>query len=161
MFPGYDETLISFLTLTKTRTAFQTFRSPLRYNVDPPEFLFGVDMNNNNVIDRFENDVYADYPYRQDRDGYNLWGVHLNEHIKLTVGRAAMDEISSKRKAQMDYAIATGTWEWPGVSARVFQYVRSVEDDIADDVIQWVDQMDLPKSLTRLLRKTHLCILAI
>ena len=97
-------------------------------------------MNNNNVIDRFENDVYADYPYRQDRDGYNLYGgVHLNEHIKLTVGRAAMDEISSKRKAQMDYAIATGTWEWPGVSARVFQYVRSVEDDIADDVIQWVD----------------------
>ena len=31
-------------------------------------------MNNNNVIDRFENDVYADYPYRQDRDGYNLYG---------------------------------------------------------------------------------------
>ena len=37
----------------------------------------------------------------------------------------------------MDYAIATGTWSGP-VSVHV-QYVRSVEDDIADDVIQWVD----------------------
>ena len=141
VFPGYDENSDFISDFNQNSNGLPDFSEPfLRYNVDPPEFLFGVDMNNNNVIDRFENDVYADYPYRQDRDGYNLYGgVHLNEHIKLTVGRAAMDEISSKRKAQMDYAIATGTWEWPGISARVFQYVRSVEDDIADDVIQWVD----------------------
>ena len=27
-----------------------------RYASDRPEFLFGVDMNNNGIIDRFEND---------------------------------------------------------------------------------------------------------
>ena len=38
-----------------------------RYNVDRPEFLFGVDMNNNAVIDRFENDTEPDFPYKRDR----------------------------------------------------------------------------------------------
>ena len=34
----------------------------LRYNVDRPEFLFGIDLNNNNWIDRFEDDDLPDFP---------------------------------------------------------------------------------------------------
>ncbi len=141
VFPGYDENSDFISDFNQNSNGLPDFAEPfLRYNVDPPEFLFGVDMNNNSIIDRFENDVYADYPYRKDRDGWNAYGgVHLNEHIKLTVGRTTMAEISSKRDAAMNYAIVTGQWNWPGIEARAFQYLRSVNDDIEDDVIQWVD----------------------
>jgi hypothetical protein len=141
VFPGYDENSDFISDFNQNSNSLPDFAEPfLRYNVDPPEFLFGVDMNNNGIIDRFENDSYADYPYRQDRDGWNAYGgAHINEHIKLTVGRATMDEISSKREADMNYAILTGEWKWPGVEARAFQYVRLVNDDIKDDVTQWVD----------------------
>ena len=57
-------------------------------------------------------------------------GVHLTEAIKATVGYSTADEISSKRSAQMSYAVITGEWKWPGIEARAFQYARSVQDDI-------------------------------
>ena len=141
VFPGYDENSDFISDFNQNSNGLPDFSEPfLRYNVDPPEFLFGVDMNNNSVIDRFENDVYADYPYRKDRDGYNLYGgVHLNEHLKLTMGQTTSDEISSRRAAQMNYAILTGQWNWPGFDVRSFHYARSVKDDIKDDVVQWVD----------------------
>ena len=34
----------------------------LRYSTDRPEYLFGIDMNNNIWVDRFENDDEADFP---------------------------------------------------------------------------------------------------
>ncbi|MEE3234780.1 MAG: hypothetical protein VX294_11490 [Candidatus Latescibacterota bacterium] len=141
VFPGYDENADFISDFNQNSNGLPDFSEPfLRYNVDPPEFLFGVDMNNNSVIDRFENDVYADYPYRKDRDGYNLYGgVNLNEHLKLTMGQTTSDEISSRRESEMNYAILTGQWNWPGIDLRSFHYARSVRDDIKDDVVQWVD----------------------
>ena len=53
-----------------------------------PEFLFGIDMNNNGIIDRFENDNLPDYLYKRDRRGYNIYvGSHLGPEARLTVGR--------------------------------------------------------------------------
>ncbi len=141
VFPGYDENSDFISDFNQNDNNVPDFAEPfLRYTVDPPEFLFGVDMNNNGTIDRFENDVYADYPYRQDRNGWNLYGgVNFSESLKLTLGRSSMDEISSKREADMNYAILTGQWNWPGIDMRVFQYLRTAKDDIEDNVIEWVD----------------------
>ena len=33
--------------------------------------MFGIDLNNNGWIDRFEDDDLPDYPYKTDRRGYN------------------------------------------------------------------------------------------
>lgn len=141
VFPGYDENSDFISDFNQNDNGQPDFSEPfLRYSVDPPEFLFGVDMNNNNVIDRFENDTFADYPYRKDRDGWNAYGgAFLTEAIKVTVGSSTADEISSKRSAEMTYAVLTGQWNWPGIEAKAFQYARFVKDDIEDDVIQWVD----------------------
>ena len=50
----------------------------LRFDVDRPEFLFGLDMNNNFWVDQYENDAAPDYPYRKDHKGYNIYGgAHL------------------------------------------------------------------------------------
>ena len=149
VFPGYDENSDFISDFNQNGNGEPDFAEPfLRYSVDPPEFLFGVDMNSNNVIDRFENDVFADYPYRQDRDGWNVYGgAHLTENIKLTVGRNSVDEISSKRDADMTYAVLRGMWNFPGIEARAFQFARFVEDDIEDDVIEWVDPNGFQESI--------------
>jgi hypothetical protein len=141
VFPGYDENADFISDFNQNANATPDFAEPfLRYQVDAPEFLFGVDMNNNGVVDRFENDSLADLPYRQDRDGWNAYGgVYLTEGLKLTVGRAGVGEISSKREASQTYAIATGDWNRPGAKVRFYQYARFVQDDIQDNAIIWVD----------------------
>ena len=72
-------------TTTICRISIATFnRMPdyaepfLRFEIDPPDFLFGMDMNNNGVIDRFEDDAEADYPYKRGHRGYNTYlGVEI------------------------------------------------------------------------------------
>ena len=141
VFPGFDENRDFISDFNQNDNSEPDYAEPfLRYSVDPPEFLFGVDMNNNLVIDRFENDRLADYPYRQDRDGWNLYGgANLTEHVKITLGRSIVDEISSRREAKMDYAVMRGRWSFPGIEAQTFHFVRLVEDDIPEEVILWTD----------------------
>jgi hypothetical protein len=141
VFPGYDENSDFISDFNQNDNSTPDFAEPfLRYNVDAPEFLFGVDMNSNGIIDRFENDNLADLPYRADRGGWNAYGgVHLTENLKLTLGHAGVGEISSKREANQTYAIITGHWNWPGAEVRFYQYARFVEDDIQDNAIFWVD----------------------
>ncbi|MBI2505371.1 MAG: hypothetical protein HYW07_19325 [Candidatus Latescibacteria bacterium] len=141
VFPGFDENADFISDFNQNGNSEPDYAEPfLRYSSDAPEFLFGVDMNNNGVIDRFENDRLADYPYRQDRDGWNIFGgAELTEHLKLTLGHANAAEISSKRKARMNYTVLASRWSLPGIESRIFQFARSVEDNIEDDVIQWVD----------------------
>lgn len=153
VFPGFDENVDFISDFNQNANSEPDYAEPfLRYNIDPPEFLAGVDMNNNLVIDRFENDRFADYPYRKDRDGWNIYGaVDLTENLEITLGRSSVDEISSRRRAKMNYAVATGRWSLPGIEARAFQFARFTEDDIADDVIQWVEPtgfLETPDPLT-------------
>ncbi len=141
VFPGYDENSDFISDFNQNENSQPDFDEPfLRYNVDAPEFLFGVDMNNNGLIDRFENDDLADLPYRKDRSGWNLYGgAHLNENVKVTLGAAAADEISSKRNSDQIYAIVHGRWNWPGIEIRAYEYARSVEDNIEDTALFWTD----------------------
>jgi hypothetical protein len=113
--------------------------------VDRPEFLFGVDMNNNGWIDRFENDELPDYPYKKDHRGYNIYfGTHLSPEIRITLGALREDLISSDQKNQSRYALFTldhdmATWgHW-----RLFNMLKSVEDDIPDDLLQWLPNANI------------------
>ena len=82
IFPGWDQNndFISDFNQNDNATAaniIPDYDEPfLRYNVDRPEFLFGIDLNNNNWIDRFEDDDLPDYPYKPDRRGYNVFRRH-------------------------------------------------------------------------------------
>ncbi|MCK5734408.1 MAG: hypothetical protein KAI38_09485, partial [Candidatus Latescibacteria bacterium] len=62
VFPGLDENLDFVSDFNQNRNNQPDYTEPfLRHYVDPPEFLFGLDMNSNGVIDRFEDDREADY----------------------------------------------------------------------------------------------------
>ncbi|MEE3233365.1 MAG: hypothetical protein VX294_04300 [Candidatus Latescibacterota bacterium] len=141
VFPGYDENADFISDFNQNDNTIPDYDEPfVRYLVDDPEFLFGVDMNNNGIIDRFENDDLADLPYRQDRRGWNTYGgVNFNEHVRFTVGGSSVAQISSNRDSEQLYAIVQGDWLWSGLEIKAYEYVRSVKDNIEDSVLFWID----------------------
>ena len=141
VFPGWDENgdFISDFNQNDTptrRNALADYEEPfLRFNVDRPEFLFGVDMNNNGWIDRFEDDVDPDYPYDRNLRGYNVYGgVDVVPEVRLTVGQTRQWQLSTKRRSEAAYGLFVLVRDWPGVGRlRVFEHLKKVRDNIADD----------------------------
>ncbi len=143
VFPGLDENNDFISDFNQNRNNQPDWVEPFfRFHVDPPEFLFGTDMNNNTVIDRFENDTEADYPYKRDHQGYNLYlGAEVRSGSRVMVGRLREELKSSDRRSKSTYALATLTREWPELGLRLSanEMARKVRDNIEDDLIQWVE----------------------
>lgn len=150
VFPGWDENndFISDFNQNDNEQSPNLVpdyeESFLRFSVDRPEFLYGVDMNHNQWIDRFENDELADYPYRVDQRGYNAYtGVFITPDIRLHLGQQRIKQISQDRRNYADYALLTAERTFPGLGRlRFYGDIRSVRDSIADDLLQWVQEKD-------------------
>jgi hypothetical protein len=158
IFPGYDENgdFISDFNQNDTDdrpNLVPDYEEPfLRYHTDRPEFLFGVDMNNNGWIDRFENDDEPDFPYKRDRRGYNVYGgLHLMADARLTVGRVDEELIDGDGANRTAYLLLTLDRDRADLGRlRVYQYLRKAKDDIADNLFQWVQLPDSRGSLVRI-----------
>ncbi|NKB71314.1 MAG: hypothetical protein GKR89_29930 [Candidatus Latescibacteria bacterium] len=141
VFPGWDENndFISDFNQNDNATfpnAVPDYDEPfLRYAVDRPEFLFGIDLNNNNYIDRFEDDDLADYPYKVDREGYNVFaGVDITPEARLILGRTDEKMLSEDRENRTQYALFSFDRSYPGLGRfRVFEMVKKAEDTIPDN----------------------------
>jgi hypothetical protein len=152
VFPGYDENNDFISDFNQNdfelrRNTVPDYEEPfLRYNSDRPEFLFGIDMNNNLIIDRFENDNLPDYLYKRDRRGYNVYvGSHLRPEARLTVGRLDERQLADDRKNVTNYALLTYDLDLAGMGRlQVYNNYRMVKDDIRDDVIEWIVRQGSP-----------------
>ena len=141
IFPGLDENNDFISDFNQNENFQPDYEEPfMRYEADPPEFLFGVDMNNNTIIDRFENDTEPDYPYKRDHEGYNLYaGAEIVRGVKGSVGYLREWLISNDRRSRTFYGILNAEVDFPGAGAwRVFEYFRSVRDNIPENLEQWV-----------------------
>ena len=145
VFPGWDENndFISDFNQNDNEISpnlIPDYAEPfLRFRADRPEFLYGVDMNHNGWIDRFENDEEADYPYRKDRKGYNIYaGAFLAPEVRLTLGQERIQQISDERRNLATYILLTVDKEYARSRVRIFQDVRRVRDTIRDDLLQWL-----------------------
>ena len=158
VFPGYDENndFISDFNQNDTDdrpNLVPDYEEPfLRYHTDRPEFLFGIDMNNNGWIDRFENDDEPDFPYKRDRRGYNVYaGMHLLADARLTVGRTDEELIDGDGANRTTYVLLSLDRDRADFGRlRLYQYLRKAEDDIADNLFQWVQLPDSRGSLVRI-----------
>ena len=145
VFPGYDENLDFISDFNQNDSEDLPSRVPdyeepfLRYGTDRPEYLFGIDMNNNRWVDRFENDDEPDFPYPRDHEGYNIYGgVNLLPGVKLTVGR--MDErlIAGKGNNETHYMLFTLQQDYPGLGQlKVFENIKIAKDNIPNELRQW------------------------
>ena len=141
VFPGWDENgdFVSDFNQNDvglTGNPLPDYEEPfLRYLVDRPEFLFGIDLNNNFWIDRFEDDDLADYPYKAGRRGSNFFaGYRFFPGSRLLLGRVREDQPVDGARHATHYLMYTldrasarrGRW-------RFFAMLKRVEDGIADD----------------------------
>ncbi|MEE2628979.1 MAG: hypothetical protein VX670_10905, partial [Candidatus Latescibacterota bacterium] len=91
VFPGWDENndfIPDFNQNDNGRVInlIPDYEEPfLRQHVDRPEFLYGIDANNNGWVDRFENDSRPDFPYKRNHRGLNIYGgANITPEIRLT-----------------------------------------------------------------------------
>jgi hypothetical protein len=146
IFPGWDENndLISDFNQNDSENSpnrIPDYEEPfLRFYTDRPEFLFGADMNHNGWIDRFENDEQADYPYRRDQRGYNIYGgVYVTQDIRLIAGQMRVSQIADKRLNRAAYVLVNADRTYSGRwRIRFSQDLRKVRDSIRDDLVQWL-----------------------
>ena len=146
VFPGWDENNDFVSDFNQNDNEISPNRIPdydepfLRFRTDRPEFLYGIDMNHNGTIDRFENDEEADLPYQRDQKGFNAYaGAYIHPDVRLTVGLMRVREKAAAGQNRALYALATvdhSYARWGRV--RLFQDLRKVRDTIADDLVQWL-----------------------
>ena len=143
VFPGIDEDNDDISDFNRNFNREPDYAEPfLRFEVEPPEFLFGMDMNNNTVIDRFEDDTQADYPYKLGHRGFNVYvGLEVTPGTNLMVGRLDERLLNTARKNKSIYLLLTAKKEMPekNLRMRLVANPRKVQDDIPDDVFLWVD----------------------
>jgi len=140
VFPGLDENNDFISDLNQNNNLRPDFDEPFwRYDVDPPDFFFGMDMDHNSLIDRFEDDDRPDYPYQTDHRGYNVYvGRRLTPETKVLLGRAQESLWSDDRESKDNYGLLSFDKDYARLGRlQVFNYLRFVEDDIIDDQLIW------------------------
>ena len=139
-FPGYDENGDFTYDHNQNRNLIPDYEEPfLRFRSDRPEYLFGLDLNHNGAIDRFENDLLPDYPYKRDHRGFNVYARgHLGPDASLALGHQRVRLISGDGQTHAVYALAAVRWNFRGGQLRFFDFATRVRDDIPDDLEQWV-----------------------
>ena len=144
IFPGLDENEDLVPDSDQNINGIADWTEPiLFYDADPPEFIYGIDFNNNGVVDFRENDALPDYPYPRDRrgthvlvtrDGLGPWGKWLS------LGLYRMKEPAGGNKADVVYARYGHNFVSPYVGrVRINDDVKWVKDSIRDDVYIWKD----------------------
>ena len=146
VFPGYDENgdFISDFNQNHNpirRNLLPDYDEPfLRYHSDRPEFLFGMDLNNNNWVDRFENDDLPDYPYKK-ITGATMATVASNSvpQAKLTLGQLRQEKRETSEENLTTYGLLAVVEDLPGKGRlRLFDMLRLAKDDIPDPLSQWI-----------------------
>ncbi|MEC7841844.1 MAG: hypothetical protein VX911_03105, partial [Candidatus Latescibacterota bacterium] len=148
IFPGWDENndFISDFNQNDNEESpnlVPDYEEPfLRFHVNRPGLLYGLDMNHNQWVDGFENDDEPDYPYQRDRKGYNVYGgFFIAPDVRLNLGRQRLRQISKDRRNWADYLLLTVDVEDAVYGRlRLFQDLRKVRDTISDDLFQWVQE---------------------
>ena len=145
VFPGYDENLDFISDFNQNDSEdlpnlVPDYDEPfLKYGTDRPEYLFGLDMNNNLWVDRFENDDEPDFPYPRDHEGYNIYGgVDLLPGIRLTVGRTDERLIAGDGENATNYVLFTLERDYPSLGRlTIYENFRTAKDNIENDLRQW------------------------
>ena len=142
IFPGLDEDLDGQPDTNRNNNATPDYFEPfLLYYVDPDDFDYGTDLNNNGVIDVREDDLKPDYPYDLNRTGAHLFARSRPlEDLELTVGYYDMETIWGGMRSEVAYAVADYRKQLSGRSElRAANYAKRVKDDIPDDVFRYGD----------------------
>ncbi len=137
VYPGLDEDNDNIPDDDRNANGVPDFEEPfLLYFSDPQEFVYGLDMNNNGVIDVRENDAKPDYPYDRDRRGQHYTAaLQPVPGLEVGAGRYRMHAIASSTRAFSSYF--QGSYRYrrdQRLEVQVNHDSKRVKDNIADPV---------------------------
>ena len=137
VYPGLDENSDNIPDVDRNENFIVDWEEPfLTYDSEPPEFVYGIDFNNNNVPDFRENDDKPDYPYPRDQKGQHLF-LRLSKLGSLgnfiTVGRYDNRQVVGGGNAEATYLRYEYSASKQGVGRLTFNFdTKKVKDDIPD-----------------------------
>lgn len=113
------------------------------YNVDPDEYDYGYDLNQNSVIDVRENDDKPDYPYNVNTQGFHIFGSYGTDiGWKYTLGYLDKERIAGGGITDVKYGSVEYNKFIPFFADVKFSsIVKKVEDSIQDDVYRYATQL--------------------
>ena len=144
VFPGRDEDGDGIPDTNRNFNDIPDYEEPfLMFDVEPNEYVYGLDRNHNDEPDVREDDLRPDYPYYPDQNGYHLF-LQLGPRSgwSASAGRYAVEEIAGGGRNRSTYALLTFRGRGTRERWRLFfeNYLRRVEDDIADEFAVQVEQ---------------------
>ena len=137
VFPGLDEDNDNVPDDDKNANGVPDFEEPfLLYFSDPQEFVYGIDLNNNSVIDERENDNKPDYPYDRDRKGlHGFVSLPAWQGLAGGVGYYRQEEIVGPGRAVSRYGRVAYHFDVPRWGRVQLNHdSKRVEDTVPDSV---------------------------
>ncbi len=140
VFPGQDADNDGIPDTNRNLNQLPDYLEPfLLYEVDPDEYVYGLDFNNNDVVDEREDDQEADLPYDQDLRGghaYVRWKPWMG--AGATLGWLQSHQIAGGGRNDQRYIRLRYGGEHPGVGEWLIEdELKRVWDDVRDDVYSW------------------------
>ena len=142
VFPGLDEDGDNVIDTDRNANGRPDWTEPfMAFGADPPEFVYDLDFNNNDLPDMTENDDEPDYPYRRGQRGahgfFNMPGL-VPGGGRLGAGYYQMEAPlsggeSRGRYLRLSAAYAHEIW----YQIQIEDVLKQVEDQIPDPSYIW------------------------
>ena len=148
VFPGRDEDGDGIPDTNRNFNSIPDYEEPfLMFDVEPNEYVYGLDRNHNDEPDVREDDLRPDYPYYPDQRGYHLF-LQLGPESgwSASAGHYAVKEIAGDGRNRSTYALLTFRDGDTRERWRLFfeNHLRRVEDEIVDEFAILVEQPQNP-----------------
>ena len=114
------------------------------YNVDPPEYDYGDDFDNNGIIDHREDDFEPDYPYDVDTQGHHLFAGLRPRALDLNLPWDATARARSGERGKTASPISRRPISAPFFRTAAWNFsmcLKQVQDDIEDDTPQFLPRI--------------------
>jgi len=144
IYPGLDKNGNSRPDTNENGNLIPDYMEPFfLFNVDPDEWDYGDDFNQNGVIDSREDDDKPDYPYNKDSKGYHVFGSYGGDlGWKYTVGYLNIEEIARGGKTDVRYGKAAYHKFIPFFATVDMEtQIKKAEDTIQDHVFRHSTQL--------------------
>lgn len=140
IFPGLDLDQDGRPDNNKNNNGVPDYLEPfLLYHVNPEEYDYGDDLNNNGLIDLREDDPDADYPYDADQEGYHLFAaLRPWRGTTFTAGYYRTEQLAAGGRNEVTYGKVDYSRYIPFWGRfTLIDFAKKVDDDIRDNVYQY------------------------
>ena len=138
IFPGKDEDQDGLPDTNKNYNDIPDYREPfLMFDVESDNYVYGADMDNNDVPDEREDDLDPEYPYDLDLKGAHLMGWFAPlPRLRLMLGRLHAEQIAGGRRNRMLYGRLNYRMTQFGLGSFELEHeLKRVRDDIPDETL--------------------------